>query len=192
MSACALEHLKMRSEDGTRKIICQHPELSIEGPGQVLPLVVVKTDRENLEVLKNEGIMDLCAILMSFQETPLYTMLNMSVDEIKTKCPNLRDDFGKGKKKTLKNICDRAIAMDNDVNNRLHEYMMKQSADTLQEMAHFPSPGTVNIEKPDFSSAPQVPEEEAKWYAPSVNWWYDSNWNSDGLYYSERYGWHQR
>ena len=93
LQACLLDHLQRKSYDN-HAIICQHPELSIESAGQMIPCVLVKMEHrdEELIILGDSGISELCEFMMNFQGINPHELIEWTANQIKANFPNLRED----------------------------------------------------------------------------------------------------
>ena len=111
LNAVDLEQLDTRPSH-MHKIICQHPEFSIEQPGQVMPIVIIGT--RYIEILGDEGVMGVTTLLMLLQGINPYKMMDFTINEMKAHYKDLTD-YGKQSHRCFKGIMQRAAKMDKEV-----------------------------------------------------------------------------
>ena len=92
----------MRSAE--HELICQHPELSLNATGIPIPVVLINTS--DLEVLDDEGVADLCSVLLNASGIDLKEMESLTAREAIMKFRF--DDYGHGSHQAFKRMMSHA------------------------------------------------------------------------------------
>ena len=98
-----VENIQMRSQWG-HKIICQHPELSLQTTGILCPVMVVKT--KDTAPLGNTCVAALSALILKASGLPLDVLENYSVSQVASELK--LQEYGKGTHNTFKMMITRA------------------------------------------------------------------------------------
>ena len=77
VNGCLAEDIEMRSAE--HELICQHPELSLNATGIPIPVLLINTS--DLEVLDDEGVADLCSVLLNASGIDLMEMESLTARE---------------------------------------------------------------------------------------------------------------
>ena len=92
----------MRSAD--HSLICQHPELSLNATGIPIPVLLINTSE--LEELDEEGVADLCSVLLNASGIDLNEMIQLSPREAIMKFRF--ENYGAGSHKAFKRMMTNA------------------------------------------------------------------------------------
>ena len=104
LNSTAIENIQQRHQSGPHKIICKHPELSLQTTGTPCPMVLVNL--EGTEPLGNRGVTSLSAVCLKASGLPLDQLQDSSATQIAREFKLQK--YGKGTHSTFKRMLVRA------------------------------------------------------------------------------------
>ena len=133
LNSTTMENIQQRYQSGPHKLICKHPELSLQTTGTPCPMVVVNL--EGTQPLGNRGVEAMTAVCLKASGLPLEQLQESSAKMIASEF-NLQQ-YGKGTHNTFKRMLVRATTESCSIETWFSAYLHSLPEDA--EITEYPT-----------------------------------------------------